>query len=61
MHLTDLHCFIITDYVVLWKIKKFDWLMPETNFLQGDMDVCMCLHFAMRLLSVAAGLPIAAY
>ena len=23
--------FIITDSVVLWKIQKFDWLIPETK------------------------------
>ena len=43
---------------MLWKIKKFDWLMPETNFLQSDIHVCMCLHFAMRLVdSYSSGAP----
>ena len=25
------HELIITDSVVLWKIQKFDWLIPETK------------------------------
>ena len=44
---------IITYSVVLWKIQKFDWLMPETKWHS-------CLQFAMRLVSVAAELPIVA-
>ena len=26
-----IHSQIITDSVVLWKIQKFDWLIPETK------------------------------
>ena len=25
------HYYIITDSVVLWKVQKFDWLIPETK------------------------------
>ena len=27
----DINDFIIADSVVLWKIQKFDWLIPETR------------------------------
>ena len=27
----SIHLIIITDSVVLWKIQKFDWLIPETK------------------------------
>ena len=27
----DLYFLIITDSVVLWKIQKFDWLIPDTK------------------------------
>ena len=33
----SIHFTIITDSVVLWKIQKFDWLIPETNWHS-------CLH-----------------
>ena len=34
---------IITDSVVLWKIQKFDWLIPE----KSDIHVCITDHFAV--------------
>ena len=27
----SVHKYIITNSVVLWKIQKFDWLIPETK------------------------------
>ena len=29
--MTSCHVAIITDSVVLWKIQKFNWLIPETK------------------------------
>ena len=38
---------IITDSVVLWKIQKFDLLIPE----KSDINVCITQHFAVRPVS----------
>ena len=35
---------IITDSVVLWKIQKFDWLIPETKWHSCLHDRTLCMH-----------------
>ena len=48
-HLT--FCLIITDSVVLWKIQKFDWLIPETKWHSCLHNRTLCSYLAtLRLL-----------
>ena len=35
---------IITDSIVLWKIRKFDWLIPETNWHSCLHNRALCMH-----------------
>ena len=42
---------IITDSVVLWKIHKFDWLIPETKWYSCLHNRALCSNLAtLRLL-----------
>ena len=42
---------IITDSVVLWKIQKFDWLIPETKLHSWLHNRALCSYLAtLRLL-----------
>ena len=42
---------IITDSVVLWKIQKFDWLLPETKWYSCLHNRALCSYLAaLRLL-----------
>ena len=45
------HFGIITDSVVLWKIQKFDWLIPETKWHSCLHNRALCSYLAtLRLL-----------
>ena len=45
------HNYIITDSVVLWKIQKFDWLIPETKWHSCLHNRALCSYLAtLRLL-----------
>ena len=47
----NVHVAIITDSVVLWKIKKFDWLIPETKRHSCLHNRALCGYLAtLRLL-----------
>ena len=36
------HIYIITDSVVLWKIQKFDWLIPDTKWHSCLHNITLC-------------------
>ena len=45
------HYITITESVVLWKIQKFDWLIPETKWLSCLHNSALCSYLAtLRLL-----------
>ena len=47
----QVHSNIITDSVVLWKIQKFDWLIPETKWHSCLHNRALCSYLAtLRLL-----------
>ena len=52
------HYVIITDSVVLWKIKKFDWLIPETKWHSCLHNRALCSYLAtLRLLRQGGNNP----
>ena len=40
----EVHRYIITDSVLLWKIQKFDWLIPETKWHSCLHNRTLCMH-----------------
>ena len=46
----QIHHEIITDSVVLWKIQKFDWLIPETKWHSCLHNRTLCSYLATLLL-----------
>ena len=49
--LGSIQVLIITDSVLLWKIQKFDWLIPETKWHSCLHNRALCSYLAtLRLL-----------